>query len=148
MRGSGSQMTKAGVHDSIQLEFPEWFPSALRVAAEEQFAAAIKEGASPGTQNRLHRLISHPDRKRCGANSTGKGELTETNFIVPQSQSSLSPDFTTRCGDMLRSCESEAIPENRATRILSNGFEIGRCVARRCRSSPRNASKMPLRVYF
>ena len=69
MRGSGLQpgsvMTKkAQVHDSIQLEFPEWFPSALRVDAEEQFALQIKEGTSQDVLNRLCRLVAHPDMKK------------------------------------------------------------------------------------
>jgi hypothetical protein len=54
---AGELMTKkAPVRDSIQLESPEWLPSALRAAAEDQFAAAMKEGASLDIQNRLRRL--------------------------------------------------------------------------------------------
>jgi hypothetical protein len=69
--------------DAGLLQFPEWFPSALRENAEEQFTEAIKKGASQDILNRLRRLIAHPEMKKVWNELYRKSRTDKREFFYP-----------------------------------------------------------------
>jgi hypothetical protein len=50
--------------DVGRLEFPEWFPPALRTDANRVFQLVLEEGASLDVLNRLRRLVAHADMRK------------------------------------------------------------------------------------
>src|SRR5450759_1148371 len=69
--------------DAGLLQFPKWFPSALRENAEEQFTEAIKTGASQDILNRLRRLIAHPEMKKVWNELYRKSRTDKREFFYP-----------------------------------------------------------------
>jgi hypothetical protein len=70
--------------DAGRLEFPEWFPPALRVYANREFQFALEEGVSQDVLNRLRRLVAHPDMRKVWIQLLKRKSRTDRNeFLYP-----------------------------------------------------------------
>ena len=70
--------------DAGRLEFPEWFPPALRVDANRVFQSVLEEGASQDVLNRLRRLVVHPDMRKVWIQLLKRRSRTDRHeFLYP-----------------------------------------------------------------
>jgi hypothetical protein len=70
--------------DVGRLEFPEWFPPALRTDANRVFRSVLEEGASQDVLNRLRRLVAHADMRRVWIQLLGRRSRTDKHeFLYP-----------------------------------------------------------------
>jgi hypothetical protein len=67
-----------------RLEFPEWFPRALRADANRVFQSAREEGASQDVLSRLRRLVAHADMRKVWIQLLKRKSRTDRNkFLYP-----------------------------------------------------------------
>jgi hypothetical protein len=70
--------------DVGRLEFPEWFPPALRTDANRVFQLVLEEGASLDVLNRLRRLVAHADMRKVWIQLLKRKSRTDRDeFLYP-----------------------------------------------------------------